>query len=212
MSLLIRLKFSLVLKQLKLSILITSLHFTYPLVWLTVGAPRIIRQPLFSILLYFHPFEWLHPTLNLSILLWCLSISFSVCLSFSLLVQCPVGSSLQVLLILLCAHIISVCGFFFHRGEKIFIGWASWYYLTNKQAIKNGIKTRSVCLRCELCDTLILWARGEWRIKQFVIGRSPGSHAWDTGEETGGKAHHPWHLPSSRPAPHCPCYLAGMVS
>ena len=26
-----------------------SLHFTYPIVYLTVGAPRMIRQPLFSI-------------------------------------------------------------------------------------------------------------------------------------------------------------------
>ena len=36
---------------------------------------------------------------------------FSVCLSFSLLVQCAVGSSLHVLLILLCAQTISVCVF-----------------------------------------------------------------------------------------------------
>ena len=86
----------------------TSLHFTYPIVYLTVGAPRMIGQPLFSILLCFRPFEGLHPTLILSTLLCCLPISFSVCLSFSLLVQCPVGSSLQVLLILFCAHTISV--------------------------------------------------------------------------------------------------------
>ena len=69
----------------------------------------MIGQPLFSILLYFWPFEGLHPTLILSTPLCCLPISFSVCLSFSLLVQCPVGSSLQVLLILFCAHTISVC-------------------------------------------------------------------------------------------------------
>ena len=86
----------------------TSLHFTYPIVYLTVGAPRMIGQPLFSILLCFRPFEGLHPTLILSTPLCCLPISFSVCLSFSLLVQCPVGSSLQVLLILFCAHTISV--------------------------------------------------------------------------------------------------------
>ena len=85
-----------------------SLHFTYPIVYLTVGAPRMIGQPLFSILLCFRPFEGLHPTLILSTPLCCLPISFSVCLSFSLLVQCPVGSSLQVLLILFCAHTISV--------------------------------------------------------------------------------------------------------
>ena len=91
-------------------------------------APRMIGQPYFSILLYFQPFEGLHPTLNLSISLCCLPISFSVCLSFSLLVKCPAGSSLQVPLILLCAHTISVCGgflfcfVFFHSGEKIFIG------------------------------------------------------------------------------------------
>ena len=83
-------------------------HFTYPIVYLTVGAPRMIEQPLFSILLCFRPFEGLHPTLILSTLLCCLPISFSVCLSFSLLVQCPVGSSSQVLLILFCAHTISV--------------------------------------------------------------------------------------------------------
>ena len=83
-------------------------YFTYPIVYLTVGAPRMIGQPLFSILLCFRPFEELHPTLILSTPLCCLPISFSVCLSFSLLVQCPVGSSLQVLLILFCAHTISV--------------------------------------------------------------------------------------------------------
>ena len=86
----------------------TSLHFTYPIVCLTVGAPWMIGQPLFSILLCLRPFEGLHPTLILSTPLCCLPISFSVCLSFSLLVQCPVGSSLQVLLILFCAHTISV--------------------------------------------------------------------------------------------------------
>ena len=86
----------------------TSPHLTYPIVYLTVGAPRMIGQPLFSILLCFRPFEGLHPTLILSTLLCCLPISFSVCLSFSLLVQCPEGSSLKVLLILLCAHTISV--------------------------------------------------------------------------------------------------------
>ena len=48
-------------------------------------------------------FEGLHPTLILSILVYCLSFSFSVCLSFSLPVPCPVGSSLQVLLISLYA-------------------------------------------------------------------------------------------------------------
>ena len=74
---------------------------------MTVGAPRMIGQPLFSILLCFRPFEELHPTLILSIPLR-LPISFSVYLSFSLLVQCSVGSSLQVLLILFCAHTISV--------------------------------------------------------------------------------------------------------
>ena len=86
-------------------------HFTFsliPIVYLTVGAPRMIGQPLFSILLCFRPFEGLHPTLILSTPLCCLPISFSVCLSFSLLVQYPVGSSLQVLLILFCAHTISV--------------------------------------------------------------------------------------------------------
>ena len=87
---------------------VTSLHFTYPIVYLTVGAPRMIGQPLFSILLCFRPFEGLHPTLILSTPLCCLPISFSVCLSFSLLVPCPVGSSLQVLFILFCAHTISV--------------------------------------------------------------------------------------------------------
>ena len=86
----------------------TSLHFTHPIVYLTVRAPRMIGQPLFSILLCFRPFEGLHPTAILSTPLCCLPISFSVCLSFSLLVQCPVGSSLQVLLILFCAHTISV--------------------------------------------------------------------------------------------------------
>ena len=86
----------------------SSLHFTYPIVYLTVGTPRMIGQPLFSILLCFQPFEGLHPTLILSTPLCCLPISFSVRLSFSLLVQCPVGSSLQVLLILFCAHTISV--------------------------------------------------------------------------------------------------------
>ena len=49
----------------------------------------MIGQPLFSILLCFRPFEELHPTLILSIPLR-LPISFSVYLSFSLLVQCPV--------------------------------------------------------------------------------------------------------------------------
>ena len=88
------------------------LHFTYPTVHLTVGAPRMIGQPLFSILLCFRPFEGLHPTLILSTPLCCLPISFSVCLSFSLLVQCPVGSSLQVLLILFCAHTIFSFRFF----------------------------------------------------------------------------------------------------
>ena len=34
---------------------------------------------------------------------------FLICLSFSLPVPCPVGSSLQVLLILLCTHTISTC-------------------------------------------------------------------------------------------------------
>ena len=83
-------------------------HFTYPIVYLTIGAPRMIGQPLFSILLCFRPFEGLHPTLILSTPLCCLPVSFSVCLSFSLLVQCPVVSSLPVLLILFCAHTISV--------------------------------------------------------------------------------------------------------
>ena len=40
-----------------------------------------------------------------------LPISFSVYLSFSLLVPCLVGSSSQDLLIFLCAHIISICVF-----------------------------------------------------------------------------------------------------
>ena len=40
-----------------------------------------------------------------------LPISFSACLSFSLLVPCSVGKSLQVLLIFLCAHTISICVF-----------------------------------------------------------------------------------------------------
>ena len=75
---------------------------------MTVGAQRMIEQTLFSILLYFRPFKGLHPTLILSIPLHCFPISFSVCLSFSLLVQCPAGSSLQVLLILFC-NTISVC-------------------------------------------------------------------------------------------------------
>ena len=53
-------------------------HFTYPIVCLTVGAPRMIVQPLFSILLCLRPFEGLHPTLILSTPLCCLPISFSV--------------------------------------------------------------------------------------------------------------------------------------
>ena len=54
-------------------------------------------QQLFSIPPCPHPFEGLHLTPILSILICYLLISFSVCLSFSLLVQCPEGSSLQVL-------------------------------------------------------------------------------------------------------------------
>ena len=57
-----------------------SSHFTYPLVQVTVGTPRMIGLSFFSTLLCFQPFEGLHPTLiNLSILLCCLPISFSVC-------------------------------------------------------------------------------------------------------------------------------------
>ena len=71
----------------------------------------MIGQPLFSIPICPQPLKGLHPTLILSFLIYYLPISFSVCLSFSLLVPCAVGSSLQVLLILLCAHIISICVF-----------------------------------------------------------------------------------------------------
>ena len=63
----------------------TSPHLTYPLVKMTVGAPRIIGQPLFFHPSLFSPFEELHPTLNLSIPLYCLPISFPVGISFSLL-------------------------------------------------------------------------------------------------------------------------------
>ena len=39
----------------------TFLHFNYPLVYLTVGASRMIGQSLFSILLCFQPFERASP-------------------------------------------------------------------------------------------------------------------------------------------------------
>ena len=79
----------------------------------------MIGQPLFSIPLCPQHFERLQPTLILSILVCCLGISSAVCLSFLLRVPCLVGSSLQVLLILLCAYIISIC--FSHSGDKMFI-------------------------------------------------------------------------------------------
>ena len=69
----------------------------------------MIGQPLFSILLYFQPFKRLHPTLNLSIPLCCLPISFTVCLSFYLLVQCPVESSLQSLILYFTLLFSSAC-------------------------------------------------------------------------------------------------------
>ena len=87
----------------------TSLHLSLSLVdrWGTKDdrATTVLHSSLFS------AFRRASPNfkLILSIPLRCLPISFSVCLSFSLLVQCPVGSSLQVLLILFCAHTISVC-------------------------------------------------------------------------------------------------------
>ena len=86
---------------------------------MTIGTSRMIGQPLYSIPLCPQPFEGLHPTLTLSILIYYLSISFSVCLSFSLLVPRTVGSSLQVLLIFLFAHTISIC--VSHSGYKLFI-------------------------------------------------------------------------------------------
>ena len=87
---------------------LASLHFTYPIVYLTVVAPRMIGQPLFSILLYFWPFKGLHPTLILSTPLRCPTISSPVHLSLSLPAQCLAGPSLQVPPVLFCAHTISV--------------------------------------------------------------------------------------------------------
>ena len=84
---------------------------------MTVGASRMIGHPLFSIPLCPQPFEGLHPTLIVSIMIYCLTISFSVCLSFSLLELCPVGSSLQVLLILPIPSQYA----FSHSGDKVFI-------------------------------------------------------------------------------------------
>ena len=55
-----------------------SLSLTYPIVWMTIGASRMIGQPLLSIPLCPQPFEGLHPTLILSILIYYLPISFSV--------------------------------------------------------------------------------------------------------------------------------------
>ena len=43
---------------------------THPVVWMTVGASRMIGQPLFSISLSPKPFVRLHPTLILSILIY----------------------------------------------------------------------------------------------------------------------------------------------
>ena len=85
-----------------IGILSLTHSLTHPVVWTTVRAPRIIGQPLFSIPLCPQPFEVLHHTLILSILIYYLPISFSVCLSFSLFVPCHVGSALQVLVVLLC--------------------------------------------------------------------------------------------------------------
>ena len=88
-----------------------SLHFTYPIVYLTVGAPRMIGQPLFSILLCFRPFEGLQPTLILCTLLRCLPISF--CLPLLLppcTVPCRIIFASPVDLVL-CPYHLSFCFF-----------------------------------------------------------------------------------------------------
>ena len=86
---------------------LTSLHLSLSLVdrWGTRDdwATTFLHSSLFSAFRSASPnFKPVH-SVTLS------SHLFFVYLSFSLLVQCPVGSSLQVLLILLCAHTISVC-------------------------------------------------------------------------------------------------------
>ena len=92
---------------------------TYPVVWMTAGTSSMIGQPLFSIALCPQLFEGLQPTIILSILIYYLPISFSVCLSFSVPVQCPMD------------HLCKSCWScyvpipsqfaFSHSGDKIFI-------------------------------------------------------------------------------------------
>ena len=74
---------------------ISGLHFTftYPVVWLTVGAPQMTRQPASSIPLASRPSSWRRPASCQSIPGCCPPISFSFCLFFSLLALCPAGLS-----------------------------------------------------------------------------------------------------------------------
>ena len=83
--------------------------FTYPIVWWTVGALQMTWQPAPSNPIASQPSSWRRPASCLSIPGCCPSISFSVCLSFSLLALCPAGLSWQALKILLRARTISIC-------------------------------------------------------------------------------------------------------
>ena len=85
------------------------LHFTYPVVWWTIGAPHMTLQPAHSIPLASQPFSWRRTASCPSILRCYPPISSSVCLFFSLLALCPAGLSWQALYILLRARTISVC-------------------------------------------------------------------------------------------------------
>ena len=77
---------------------------------MAAGASRIIGQPLFSISLCPQPFEAFTQSYSRPFYIVFLSL-FSVCFSLSFLAPCPLGSFLQVLLILLCAYTISICVF-----------------------------------------------------------------------------------------------------
>ena len=108
----------------------------------------------------FSAFRSVSPNFKLPVPICCHPISFSVSLSFSFLLSCPVGSSLQVPLILLWRTCAPSRFTFSHSGDEIFIRPNSMsdtiphFFIRNMISVGDAQKSLKASHFCSLCLSL----------------------------------------------------------